>query len=62
MVEGLGGYVFGLVMYVLLLLSLSARAVDWARKSRYFSAGTRAEIVFVCVNVVLVYDLCVFDV
>ena len=41
-VESAQGYVFGLVTFA--PSSLSLRAVDWARKPRHFSAGTRAEI------------------
>ena len=60
-VEGLGGYVFGLVTYAPSPSSLSARAVDWARKPRHFSAGTRAEIALACVNVASAHDPRAFD-
>lgn len=59
LVESLGGYVFGLVTYA--PSSLSLRAVDWARKPRHFSAGTRAEIALACVNVASAHDPRAFD-
>ena len=54
LVECLEGYAFGLVMFA--PTSLNLRAVDWARKPRHFSAGTRAEIALACVDVATARD------
>jgi len=59
-VESAEGYAFGLVTYA--PSSLSLRAVDWARKPRHFSAGTRAEIALACVNVAVADDPDAYDV
>ena len=59
-VESAQGYVFGLVTFA--PSSLSLRAVDWARKPRHFSAGTRAEIALACVNVAVADDPSAYDV
>ena len=59
LVECAEGYVFGLVTYA--PSRVNDRAVEWARKPRHFSAGTRAELALACVNVATAHDVESFD-
>ena len=59
LVECAEGYVFGLVMFA--PSSSRSHAVEWARKPRHFSAGTRAEIALACVNIATAHDPAAFD-